>query len=204
MYETLATSAIERYEEREETIGTETMRAVERQIMLRLIDQRWRDHLYAMDYLREGIHLRAMGQRDPATEWQREGFDMFGQMVDAIDSEFVRYIMHVEIKESEPEEAPKEATGGAVVDTNEVKPAAGSATGTKPKASGAKKAAAKGPATPQKKADVPSGEVVEADSSEAAAPSTAHTKVNNEFENVGRNERCPCGSGSKFKHCHGA
>ena len=204
LYETLATSAIERYEEREETIGTETMRAVERQIMLRLIDQRWRDHLYAMDYLREGIHLRAMGQRDPATEWQREGFDMFGQMVDAIDSEFVRYIMHVEIKESEPEEAPKEATGGAVVDTNEVKPAAGSATGTKPKASGAKKAAAKGPATPQKKADVPSGEVVEADSSEAAAPSTAHTKVNNEFENVGRNERCPCGSGSKFKHCHGA
>jgi len=112
LYQTLATNAVERFENREEAVGEDTMRQVERQIMLRLIDQRWRDHLYAMDYLREGIHLRAMGQKDPATEWQREGFEMFGEMISNIDSEFVRYIMHVEVKEEEPE---AEATPAAPV-----------------------------------------------------------------------------------------
>ena len=65
--------------------------------MLRLIDQHWREHLYEMDYLREGIHLRAYGQKDPAVEWQREGFDMFAQMMSGIADDFVKYIMHVQV-----------------------------------------------------------------------------------------------------------
>ena len=72
------------YEQREDELGADVMREVERQIMLRIIDQKWREHLYEMDYLQEGIHLRAMGQKDPLVEWQREGFDMFGQMMHAI------------------------------------------------------------------------------------------------------------------------
>ena len=73
------------------------MREVERQVMLRIIDQRWREHLYEMDYLQEGINLRAMGQKDPLVEWQREGYDMFGQMMKGIAQDFVRYVMHVQV-----------------------------------------------------------------------------------------------------------
>ena len=70
---------------------------VEREVMLQIIDQRWRDHLAEMDYLREGINLRAMGQQDPLVAWQREGFEMFGQMMDAIDDDYLRYVMHVQV-----------------------------------------------------------------------------------------------------------
>ena len=156
------------------------MRQVERQIMLRLIDQKWREHLYAMDYLREGIHLRAMGQKDPATEWQREGYDMFGQMVENIDSEFVRYIMHVEVKGDEDE-------GGSDAKKSDAKPASPviEATATKAAASGT------------------SGTTAPAATPQPAPRANKTPKINNEFENVGRNEPCPCGSGKKFKHCHG-
>ena len=73
------------------------MRDVERQVMLRIIDQRWREHLEEMDYLKEGINLRAMGQKDPLTEWQREGYEMFGGMMKGIAQDFVRYVMHVQV-----------------------------------------------------------------------------------------------------------
>ncbi len=73
------------------------MREVERQVMLRIIDQRWREHLEEMDYLKEGINLRAMGQKDPLTEWQREGYEMFGSMMKGIAQDFVRYVMHVQV-----------------------------------------------------------------------------------------------------------
>ena len=66
--------------------------------MLRIIDQRWREHLYEMDHLREGIHLRAMGQRDPTTEWQREGFELFGHLTELIGADFLRYVMRVQVR----------------------------------------------------------------------------------------------------------
>jgi preprotein translocase subunit SecA len=182
LYETLAADALERYEERESTVGVDTMRQVERQIMLRLIDQRWREHLYEMDYLREGIHLRAMGQKDPATEWQREGYEMFGHMIKAIDSEYVRYIMHVEVKEKESATDAESAKSNIVDATAEKAPAAGSA-----KAETAATTTESTSPANAKKAEV--------------APPTP--KLNTEFENVGRNAPCPCGSGKKFKHCHG-
>ena len=166
LYETIAADAVSRYEERESVVGDETMRAVERQIMLRLIDQRWREHLYEMDYLRDGIHLRAMGQKDPATEWQREGYEMFGQMMSSISEEFVRYIMHVEVKTTEPE-PPQDAP---VTETTATK------------------------------ADATDGTPAEPPAKEEAKPTP---KINDAFEKVGRNEPCPCGSGKKFKQCHG-
>ena len=177
LYELLTTDAIERFENREEAVGEDTMRQVERQIMLRLIDQRWRDHLYAMDYLREGIHLRAMGQKDPATEWQREGFEMFGEMIHSIDTEYVRYITHVEVKEAEPAQDAAKPPTSPVIEATATKQDAGATN-----------------ATTEATTDASKPEAVE-------APPTP--KLNTEFENVGRNEHCPCGSGKKFKHCHG-
>jgi preprotein translocase subunit SecA len=74
------------------------MRTLEREIMLQLIDQKWREHLSEMDYLREGINLRAMGQQDPLVEWQREGYDMFGQMMSSIDDDYVKIVMHAQVQ----------------------------------------------------------------------------------------------------------
>src|SRR5271165_4419514 len=85
--------------------GDETARQIEREVMLQIIDQRWRDHLAEMDYLREGINLRAMGQQDPLVAWQKEGFDMFGAMIEAIDDDYLRYVMHVQLIE-EPAAGP--------------------------------------------------------------------------------------------------
>ena len=204
LYESLAADALERYENREAELSPEVMRQVERQIMLRLIDQRWREHLYEMDYLREGIHLRAMGQKDPATEWQREGFEMFGNMMNSIDSEYVRYIMHVEVKEDPPADA--EPDQGAVVEGESTKADPGTALSTDSEVLN-EKSASTGKTTPgaakgggKKPA---AGEVIEASEDSDAAAATPAPKVNNEFENVGRNAPCPCGSGKKFKVCHG-
>src|SRR3546814_16110865 len=85
------------YEHREQEMGPDAMRQVERQVMLRIIDQKWREHLYEMDYLQEGINLRAMGQKDPLVEWQREGFEMFGSMMQGIAQDFVKYVMHAQV-----------------------------------------------------------------------------------------------------------
>ncbi|MET0728872.1 MAG: preprotein translocase subunit SecA, partial [Acidimicrobiales bacterium] len=97
LYELLASDGTAYYEQRETTLGEDVMRQVERQVMLQLIDTRWREHLYEMDYLQEGINLRAMGQRDPLVEWQREGYGMFEQMMEAINADFVKYVMHAQV-----------------------------------------------------------------------------------------------------------
>ena len=89
------------------------MREVERQVMLRIIDQRWREHLDEMDYLQEGINLRAMGQKDPLVEWQREGFEMFGAMMKGIAQDFVRYVMHVQVVQQDQAPAPGACTNVA-------------------------------------------------------------------------------------------
>ena len=101
------------FEGREEELGAETLREVERQVMMRIIDQRWREHLYEMDHLREGIHLRAMGQRDPAAEWQREGFELFGQLMRLLGQDFLRYVMRIQVTTTDESERPTDvaATG---------------------------------------------------------------------------------------------
>ena len=168
--------ALGHYEGRETELGEEILRQVERQVMLRIIDQRWRQHLKEMDLLREGIHLRAMGQRDPATEWQREGFDMFGQMMTGIALDFVKYVMHVQVA-TKPADAVDEP---AITGVTESKTEAGAGT------SAAEIAAANAPA------------VQKANEPVAKAPI-----VRTALEKVGRNEPCPCGSGKKYKACHG-
>src|SRR5438552_11377231 len=90
------------YEQREEELGTEPMRELERQVLLAVIDRKWREHLYEMDYLQEGVGLRAYAQRHPLVEYQREGFDMFSQMLDGIKEEAVGFLFNLEVQVEEP------------------------------------------------------------------------------------------------------
>ncbi|MCU1671837.1 MAG: secA, partial [Blastococcus sp.] len=97
------------YEEREAALGSEVMRELERRVLLSVLDRKWREHLYEMDYLRAGIHLRAMANRDPVVEYQREGFDMFRQMLDGIKEESVGFLFNLEVKSQEEQEAEARA-----------------------------------------------------------------------------------------------
>ncbi len=170
----------EHYEAREAEFGPANMREVERQVMLRVIDTRWREHLYEMDYLQEGIHLRAMGQKDPLIEWQREGFGMFSAMVDSIAEDFVKYVMHLQVVRQPPteEQEVRNVEYSAPED-----PAQGTAG---MKVAAAAEAEAAGQPAP-----------------ELAEPETMAPVVRSAEEKLGRNEPCHCGSGRKFKHCHG-
>ena len=178
-------AALDHYGEREEQLSADVMRQVERQVMLRLIDQRWRSHLREMDLLREGIHLRAMGQKDPATEWQREGFEMFGQMMDGIALDFVRYVMHVQLAEQAPEDDPRLV--GVTASKSEATSPALAGVGASAPQPAAAAAASSGTA----RAAVPN------------QPPNRVPVVKSELEKVGRNQPCPCGSGKKYKMCHG-
>ncbi|THF80772.1 preprotein translocase subunit SecA [Cohnella fermenti] len=137
------------YDEREESIGTETMREFEKVVVLRAVDSKWMDHIDAMDHLRQGIHLRAYGGNDPLREYQFEGHNMFLSMIERIEEEITLYIMKAQVESNVKREAVAE---GQAVDTK----------------------AEAGPKRPTKK-----------------------------VENIGRNDPCPCGSGKKYKLCHG-
>ncbi|SHG87723.1 protein translocase subunit secA [Geodermatophilus nigrescens] len=97
------------YEEREAALGSEVMRELERRVLLSVLDRKWREHLYEMDYLRAGIHLRAMANRDPVVEYQREGYDMFNAMLDGIKEESVGFLFNLEVKTKEQQEAEARA-----------------------------------------------------------------------------------------------
>src|SRR5205823_8592377 len=99
----LRADVVHAYEEPEQELGAELMRALERYILLQIIDDRWREHLHDMDYLREGIHLRGFAQIDPLVAYKNEGFEMFGALINAIWEEFARYIFHVEVEIEGPD-----------------------------------------------------------------------------------------------------
>jgi preprotein translocase subunit SecA len=166
--------------------GADTMRQLEREIMLQLIDQRWREHLSEMDYLREGINLRAMGQQDPLVAWQKEGYDMFGQMVSSIDDDYVKIAMHAQVQVLEAAEDLPEVPD---MDRAQYQAADDPVQG-----SGAvQRALARGPVE-----DEDPGEPVMDDEEPTMQPI-----VKSELEKTGRNDPCPCGSGKKYKLCHG-
>jgi hypothetical protein len=185
------------YEDREKRFGDAPdgeplMRHIERIVMLRAIDNRWREHLRDMDHLREGIGLRAMGQRDPLTEWQREGFDMFGSMMSAIEQEFVRDVMHVRLPETEqPAKAPQNVQYSA--DQASVAPTPGPAE-NQPRRAPARHRRAPTPAPAGNRGPAPAGD--------GAAVAMTGTVTKEEAAKLGRNEPCWCGSGKKYKLCH--
>jgi preprotein translocase subunit SecA len=178
VFELLHGDAVEQYEAKEEALGEETLREIERRVMLSVIDQRWREHLYEMDYLREGINLRAMGQRDPLAEWQREGFDMFESMMGAIKEDFVRYVFRLEVV---ADDAPRPARNLRYSAPDEGSQGSGFA---------AAAAAAPVEELGMEAAPAPVAE-------EAPQQPVRVEKV------PGRNEPCYCGSGKKYKLCHG-
>jgi len=180
--ETLMAEALGHYEQREVELGEDVMRQVERQVMLRIIDQRWREHLEEMDYLQEGINLRAMGQKDPLTEWQREGFQLFGSMMTGIARDFVRYVMHVQVTQPDQPQLTPQVFNMRQSSSDDVE-ASGFDT-----ARAAAIAEAQGAPAPV----------------QPAATAKPTTVVKDAFDKTPRNAPCPCGSGKKFKICHGA
>ncbi|MEV0725195.1 preprotein translocase subunit SecA [Micromonospora purpureochromogenes] len=222
------------YDRREEQLGEEAVRQLERMVLLQVIDRKWREHLYEMDYLQEGISLRAYAQRDPVIEYQREGFDMFATMMDGIKEETVGFLYNLEVQVQEPEpeaeevqllekpveirakglnRAPQqqglqysaptidgEAGQGAVaVERPEQQaPALGvgrSETPARPAAPGASGAPRRPAATGA------SGQAVAASTARRGSVPAERAEGGN---GPSRNAPCPCGSGRKYKRCHGA
>jgi preprotein translocase subunit SecA len=146
--------ALQTYEQKEAQLGSEVMRELERMVLLNITDTKWREHLYEMDYLQEGIHLRAYGQKDPLTEYRREAYEMFQELTQGIRDDFVRYIYRVELVRQDEPSRPR----------------------------------------PQR-VITSRGEDEQANA--GAAPQAKSDKVP-------RNAPCPCGSGKKYKKCHGA
>ncbi|MGY1813463.1 preprotein translocase subunit SecA [Blastococcus sp. SYSU D00820] len=259
------------YETREQTLGAEVMRELERRVLLSVLDRKWREHLYEMDYLRAGIHLRAMANRDPVVEYQREGYDMFNAMLDGIKEESVGFLFNLEVKTKEQQEeearakqaeaeakalaaaqegtarvlarqqaAAAAANGGGAAPAAPAAPAKPaslskgapapaarrSTTGPGKKAAPARAAAAPAPvaepaASPSgtgpelsvKGLDTPrrsteelsySAPSLDASPKEGGAAKAAKTATVTGSKEPARNSPCPCGSGKKYKFCHGA
>ena len=160
------------YRQRETELGSEQLREIERLVLLSVIDNRWREHLYEMDYLQEGIGLRAVGQRDPLVEYQREGYDMFIQMQDAIKEDFARYIFHVEAVREDEQQQPTRVR--------------------------------------QERRQIPMAQMtaappeVEPDGQAHPPPESEGVHIEQaRSDKIPRNAPCPCGSGKKYKQCHG-
>jgi preprotein translocase subunit SecA len=187
----LTTEAIELYDRREAELGDELMRALERYLLLQIIDQRWREHLYDMDYLREGIHLRGFAQIDPLVAYKNEAFELFRDLMNTIWSDFARMIFHVEVEvegtdgNGAGQYNPATSTGGA----RQIQ-YSGGAGATQPSALAAAAAGA-------------GVGYAEEGYEEPAMPVVEQRRVD-ENEQIGRNDPCWCGSGKKYKKCHGA
>jgi preprotein translocase subunit SecA len=183
------------YDDREKTLGEELMRYLERSILLQVIDNRWREHLYDMDYLREGIHLRGFAQIDPLVAYKNEGFAMFEELLHSIWEEFSRLVFNAEI-----EIDPSQVQEGAFVGNGGGAPTALDYSGGTPDAqpSALAEVAAGGGVSVTEGTARPNG------GNGAGAPEAVETVVKDEHENIGRNDPCWCGSGKKFKKCHGA
>jgi preprotein translocase subunit SecA len=282
------------YAAREEALGSEVMRELERKVLLSVLDRKWREHLYEMDYLRAGIHLRAMANRDPVVEYQREGYDMFNAMLDGIKEESVGFLFNLEVKTKEqqeaeaaqrqaqaeaealaraqagtqavlarqaaaqaaaaatqapaaaPAQAPTEAPAGAPAasrngrhaapasDGRVVSPASnGTGSGTTagsarrsarpaapvaaaqtapateadpaPASSGTgPELAVKGLEAPKQKALSYSAPSLDSSAKEAGRAKAAKSATVSGTKDTPRNAPCPCGSGKKYKFCHGA
>ena len=192
--------ALERYNAREQALGEELMGALERFLLLQIIDERWREHLFDMDYLREGIHLRGFAQIDPLVAYKNEAFALFGDLMNSVWTDFARMVFNVQVN-VEGENGggaplPSFAAAGTSTRAGRVSYSGGqSAQGAGALAAAA--AAAAGGA--QEGGQAYGGEGME----EEALP-VVEQRVLDEAHQVGRNDPCWCGSGKKFKKCHGA
>jgi len=190
--------AMERYDAREQALGDELMGALERFLLLQTIDERWREHLFDMDYLREGIHLRGFAQIDPLVAYKNEAFTLFGDLMNIVWTDYARMIFNVQVNVEDGAPTQNGGRGNGQVPSFA---ASGSSTrsgrvsysgGHSEFGAGAMAAAA-----------AAAGEGAYADGEAEDAPVVQQRVVDAEHQ-VGRNDPCWCGSGKKFKKCHGA
>jgi preprotein translocase subunit SecA len=173
----LVENALAQYKGKEAQVGAELMRQFERSLVLQTLDQHWRDHLANLDHLRQGIHLRGYAQKNPKQEYKRESFELFADMLDAIKQDVTKIVLTVQVRSAEDVKAVEEAPAVHNVQYQhaEIGDALAGAAGD-------------------------DGDVVAA---VAAPPVAAPAPYVRGREKVGRNDPCPCGSGKKFKQCHG-
>jgi preprotein translocase subunit SecA len=176
------------------------MRHVEKEVMLRKLDQHWREHLAAMDYLRQGIHLRGYAQKDYRFEFKREAFEMFAAMLERIKYETVSLIATIEVRtqeeiEREEEERHRRLMRALQAQHAEAASALAAAGGAAEPAPGA------APPAPERRG---AGAAGVSPAGASLPPSELSGTFVRSERKVGRNQPCPCGSGKKYKHCHGA
>ena len=208
LIETVTELALKRYDARETELGEELMGALERFLLLQIIDERWREHLFDMDYLREGIHLRGFAQIDPLVAYKNEAFALFGDLMNSIWSDYTRMIFNVQVNVENPPtlngggeaQRPAFAASGSATRAGRVSYSGGrSAAGT-----GALAAAAAAAGTLQGAEGAAAYAENGAAEAEPVAAAAVEQRVVDDEHQVGRNDPCWCGSGKKFKKCHGA
>jgi preprotein translocase subunit SecA len=225
MEESFAERIRAKYDEKERQVGPELMLFHQRMIMLQIVDTQWKDHLYGLDHLKEGIGLRGYGQRDPLVEYKKESFNMFQALMDRIDEEILRWVFlyqPVPVPEQQPE-AAVEADTGDLPGFEGTPPWRGGSGGRPGGSSASPRVRAREPEMALAGARSTPHNLTFNDPSEAlsgsggssrfagAEPKEAHggadgdvQTVRREGPKVGRNDPCPCGSGRKYKKCHGA
>jgi preprotein translocase subunit SecA len=189
---------VQSYDDKEKLVGRDVLHRVERDIMLQIVDSQWKDHLYSLDHLKEGIGLRGYGQKDPLVEYKRESFDLFQAMKDRVDEEIVRYLWWLRpIIEDDTRTvaAPRRAAPRrAPLILND--PAAESQSVLAGARAGAPQASSPfGPSRASSRAQQPA---------RVGGDDAVQKTVRRDEPKVGRNDPCPCGSGKKYKKCHGA
>ena len=181
--ETLRSKILEQivaaYYEKEELAGAEALRAFEKQMLLRVLDDLWKDHLSTMDHLRHGIHLRGYAQKNPKQEYKRESFTLFQELLDSIKRDTIRVLSHVQVRREDPAEEEARLRREAEELAKRMQFQHAEAPSMEQAVAGEEEELPEGP-----------------------APVVPLEPVRNE-QKIGRNEPCPCGSGKKYKHCHG-
>ncbi|CAK0772937.1 protein translocation ATPase [Azospirillaceae bacterium] len=170
--------------------GPEIMRAVEKSLLLQTLDQGWKDHLLSLDHLRQGINLRAYGQRDPLNEYKREAFELFEELLTTLRENVTQLLMHVEIRVNQPEEIPQDVFGRWPTEMKETREDPALAMGG-------------GARAPGHDEPLPEGVVRRPIITNAPSPHGIDPRDPNTWGKIPRNAPCPCDSGKKYKHCHG-
>jgi preprotein translocase subunit SecA len=194
----------ERYDAKEKLIGPDAMRHHERMIMLSVIDQQWKDHLLGMDHLKEGIGLRGYGQHDPLVEYKKESFDMFEAMLQRFQEDTVRYLYLMQILERPPDPGaqglqPGGPEGqGPAPDSGVPAQHGGDGNGRRPRMVSTSADELEEAFMRRKRRELEQARMA------GAGDTQQVQQVVRSQEKVGRNDPCPCGSGKKYKKCHGA
>ena len=184
------------YDQREAELGEELMRALERYVLLRIIDERWREHLYDMDYLREGIHLRGFAQIDPLVAYKNEAYTLFSDLMNSVWADFARLIFNVQVQVAAPNGGG--APPGSVYQAGGTSTRAANVTYSSGAAVGARAIGAAAAA------EAPTGLEQNPFGDDEPLPAAVEQRHLSDTEQLGRNDPCWCGSGKKFKRCHGA